>query len=360
MIFNKLTIAIVTAYAIQSSSAASIYDIANSTDDFSTLAAAVDAAGLTDALSGDGTLTVFAPVNSAFEALPADLLTKLLDPVWQPQLQDVILYHALGSKVESSGLSDGQTATTLNGEDITINENPWRINNMSNILIDEGLVDVPADNGVAHGIDAVLTPRSVTSNIVDIASGNEAFSTLVAAVKAADLVDALSGDGPLTVFAPTNKAFAKIPEETLTSLLLPENQDQLAKILQYHVVEANAHSSGLTSGDVPTLAGDDVAIDVSADGSVKVNDANVVTPDIIASNGIIHVIDTVLMPPTDDDADEPAVLPVDEPDVEPIDDAEEPAPTNKPTAMPTEASGAFAYGTALAAAAIAAGAAIIA
>merc|ERR1712086_698856 len=104
------------------------------------------------------------------------------------------------------------------------------------------------------------------------------------------------------------------------------------------------------------MGGDNVAIDVSADGYVMVNDANVVTADIIASNGIIHVIDTILMPPADDDAGEPAAEPVEAPVETPV-EAEEPAPTNKPTAMPTEASGAFAYGTALAAAAIAAGAA---
>ena len=143
---------------------------------------------------------MFAPVDSAFEALPEDLLVKLLDPVWQPQLQDVILYHALGNEVNSSMLSDGLTATTLNGEDIVINLDPARINDNSIILIDDGLVDVDASNGIIHGIDAVLVPTSVESNIVDIAAGNEDFSTLVAAVTAGGLVEALSGEGPLTVF----------------------------------------------------------------------------------------------------------------------------------------------------------------
>ena len=103
--------------------------------------------------------------------------------------------------------------------------------------------------------------------------------------------------------APTNEAFAKLPAETLESLLLPENKDMLVNILQYHVVSANAHSSSLESGDVPTLNGDSVTIDVSEDG-VKVNDAMVVKADVIASNGIIHAIDTVLMPPDDSPADE--------------------------------------------------------
>ena len=154
---------------------------------------------MTDALSGDGTFTVFAPNDAAFEALPESLLTKLLNPTWQPQLADVILYHALGSVVTSTMLSDGLSATTLNGEDIVINLAPPRVNDNSNILVPD-LVDIITDNGVIHAVDAVLVPTSVTSNIVDIAAGNEIFSTLVAAVTAAGLVDALSSDGPLTVF----------------------------------------------------------------------------------------------------------------------------------------------------------------
>ena len=141
-----------------------------------------------------------APPNSAFEKLPSELVTKLLDPVWQPQLADVILYHALTSEVRSHDLVDGMTATTVNGEEITINLDPPRINENSNILIDAGLVDIEADNGVVHGIDSVLTPASISQNIVDIAAGNDAFTTLVAAVTAAGLGEALSGDGPLTVF----------------------------------------------------------------------------------------------------------------------------------------------------------------
>ncbi len=106
----------------------------------------------------------------------------------------------LGSEVRSTDLSDGQAATTLNGENITINLNPPRINGKSNILVDDGLVDIEADNGVIHGIDSVLVPTSLGSNIVDIAAGDDRFATLVAAVTAAGLGDALMGEGPLTVF----------------------------------------------------------------------------------------------------------------------------------------------------------------
>lgn len=307
MIFDKRFFAtVMVANAIQTTVADSIYNMAKSSDDFSTIAAAIDASAvgpagpnLVDALSGEGTFTIFGPTNAAFDKLPTELVTKLLNPTWQPQLQDVLLYHALADEFRSTDVAEGLTSPTLNGEDIVVNLNPPRINNSSNILVDAGLVDIEADNGVIHGIDSVLTPISVTSNIVDLAVGGEDFSTLVAAVTAAGLADALSGEGPLTVFAPTNAAFAALPEGTLDSLLLPENVDQLKDILLYHVVEANAHSSGLTSGDVETLNGDSVNVAVS-DAGVTVNGASVVAADIIASNGIIHVIDSVLLPAAGD------------------------------------------------------------
>ena len=303
MIFNKLALALATISAsavVDSTNADSIYGIGNATEAFSTLITAVDAAGLADTLSGNGTYTLFAPPNAAFDKLPAELVEKLLDPTWLPQLKDVLLYHVLPTEVRSHDLADGITATTVNGEDIVINLEPPRVNEVSKILIDEGLVDVEADNGVIHGVDSVLTPASISNDIVDLAAGNEVFSTLVAAVTAAGLVDALKADGPITVFAPTNEAFAALPEGTVESLLEPENIEDLKSILTYHVVAANAASSGLASGDVPTLNGKSVTIDVSEDG-VKVNGASVVQADIIAKNGIIHVIDSVLLPPTDDD-----------------------------------------------------------
>jgi uncharacterized surface protein with fasciclin (FAS1) repeats len=137
--------------------------------------------------------------------------------------------------------------------------------------------------------------------IVDIAIANEDFTTLVAAVTAAGLVDTLAGDGPFTVFAPTNDAFGSLPEGTVDTLLLPENIDQLTDILKYHVVSGSVPSSSLESGDVETLNGESIAVDVSDTMGIMLNDdAHVITADIMASNGIIHVIDKVLLPPEDD------------------------------------------------------------
>ena len=138
------------------------------------------------------------------------------------------------------------------------------------------------------------------TTVVDIAAGNPDFSTLVAAVQAAGLAETLSGPGPFTIFAPTNAAFAALPAGTLDSLLLPENKEQLAKILTYHVVPGKVMAADLPAADAgvatATVAGLDLSVRVEADGSAKANDATITTADIEASNGVIHVIDTVLLP----------------------------------------------------------------
>jgi uncharacterized surface protein with fasciclin (FAS1) repeats len=139
-----------------------------------------------------------------------------------------------------------------------------------------------------------------SGTIVDIASANESTSTLVAAVSAAGLVDTLNGEGPFTVFAPTNEAFAALPAGVLDALLLPENKDVLTQILTYHVVPGTVMAADITDGDVATVEGQTVTLS-TADG-VTVNGANVIQADIVADNGVIHVIDAVILPPGVDPA----------------------------------------------------------
>ncbi|MGL4238983.1 fasciclin domain-containing protein [Tabrizicola sp.] len=143
---------------------------------------------------------------------------------------------------------------------------------------------------------AACVPAETEPDIVDIASSNDDFSTLVAALSAADLVETLQGDGPFTVFAPTNAAFEALPAGTVENLLKPENKDQLVKILTYHVVPGNVTSDQLAGQrlDVATVQGQTVHIDGRS--GVKVNKSRVTTADIAASNGVIHVIDMVLLP----------------------------------------------------------------
>jgi uncharacterized surface protein with fasciclin (FAS1) repeats len=141
---------------------------------------------------------------------------------------------------------------------------------------------------------STTTEAAAPGTIVEVAQANPDFSTLVAAITAADLADALSGDGPFTVFAPTNAAFAALPAGLLDKLLLPKNKAILAKILTYHVVEAEVMAADVTAGDVTTLEGSTFTITTM--GGVKVNTANVTSTDVPASNGVIHVIDAVLVP----------------------------------------------------------------
>ncbi len=142
----------------------------------------------------------------------------------------------------------------------------------------------------------VATAQAMSKDIVDTAAGAGQFETLVAAIKAAKLVDTLKGDGPFTVFAPTDDAFAKLPKGTVEDLLKPENKDKLVAILTYHVVPGKIMSGDIAgkATDVKTVQGDTLAVDAS-DG-IKVDDANVVKADIVTSNGVIHVIDAVVMP----------------------------------------------------------------
>jgi uncharacterized surface protein with fasciclin (FAS1) repeats len=147
-----------------------------------------------------------------------------------------------------------------------------------------------------------MTPdtTAATGTIVDVASSTDGFSTLVTAVKAAGLVDTLSGPGPFTVFAPTDDAFAKLPSGTLDSLLMPENKDQLTSILTYHVVPGTVMASDVKAGPVKTVNGAEFTVSMEAGKVVitdaKGNKANVVQTDVTASNGVIHVIDAVLLP----------------------------------------------------------------
>ncbi len=149
--------------------------------------------------------------------------------------------------------------------------------------------------GVVATVSACATSSS-TPDIVDIAAGNDDFSTLVAAVGAAGLADTLKGDGPFTVFAPTNAAFDALPAGTVETLLKPENKDQLIAVLTYHVVSGNYPASALAGkrGSLPTVNGESLHID--GRNGVKIDSSNVTTADIAASNGTIHVIDKVLLP----------------------------------------------------------------
>lgn len=152
------------------------------------------------------------------------------------------------------------------------------------------------NTGTSTSIESTTMQVAQAGTIVDIAASNESFSTLVQAVQAAGLVETLSSEGPFTVFAPTNEAFAALPPGTLEELLKPENQALLQQVLTYHVVAGAVESSEIQPGEVATVEGSPVTLDIT-NGMVMVNDATVVAADVQASNGVIHVIDRVILPP---------------------------------------------------------------
>jgi len=276
-----------------------IVDTAAADGRFQTLVAGVQAAELTETLKGEGPFTVFAPTDDAFAKLPAGTLDELLKPENKQTLTDILLYHVVSGNVMASDVTNLDSATTVLGKDVAIKVEDGKVFiNDAEVII----TDIETSNGIIHVIDSVILPpaeeAAAPATIVDIAVADGRFNTLVAAVTAADLVETLSGDGPFTVFAPTDDAFAALPEGTVESLLLPENKQKLTDILLYHVVSGNVMASdvvGLSSA--PTVLGKDITIKVE-DGKVFLNDTvQVIITDIEASNGVIHVIDAVLLPP---------------------------------------------------------------
>ena len=266
-----------------------IVNIVVNSEDHTILETAVVAAELAGALSAEGPFTVFAPTDAAFGEIPSETLDALLaDPTGD--LADILKYHVVQGKALSTDLSDGDFITTLNGDSLKVTIDG------ENVYIQNAMVtaaNLEAGNGVVHVIDKVLMPYPAT--VVEIVVNSEDHETLEAAVIAAELADDLSTEGPFTVFAPTDAAFAEIPSETLNALLADPTGD-LADILKYHVVAGKALSTDLSDGDfITTLNGDSLKVTIDG-GNVYINDAMVTAADIMADNGVVHVINKVLIP----------------------------------------------------------------
>jgi transforming growth factor-beta-induced protein len=277
-----------------------IVDTAVADGRFTTLAAALQAAGLVDTLKGEGPFTVFAPTDDAFAKLPAGTLDELLKPENKQKLTDILLYHVVDGKAMAADVSKLSAVKTLLGKDVAIKQDMGSVYaNDAKIII----TDIETSNGVIHVIDSVLLPPAEEAamdkkDIVDTAVADGRFTTLAAALQAAGLVETLKGEGPFTVFAPTDEAFAALPAGTVDSLLLPENKQKLTDILLYHVVPGKVMAAdvvNLTSAS--TVLGKDIKVTVK-DGKVYLNDTvQVIITDIETANGVIHVIDAVLLPP---------------------------------------------------------------
>lgn len=287
-----------------------IVDVAVADGRFTTLVAAVQAAGLAETLSAEGEFTVFAPTDDAFAALPEGTVESLLE---EPEgaLKDILLYHVAEGAVPAEAVVTLESVTTIQGEPVSIEvvDGEVYLNDSAKVII----TDIKASNGIIHVVDAVILPPSIAEasaeeemaegemmevkSIAEIAVEDGRFTTLVAALEAAGLVDTLSSEGEFTVFAPVDEAFAALPEGTVESLLA-DPEGALTDVLLYHVIEGAVPAEDVVNlSAAPTISGQEIAVTVDGNGQVVLNGTvKVIITDIEASNGIIHVIDAVLIP----------------------------------------------------------------
>ena len=286
-------VATITVVPTQQSN--TVVDVIVNSDDHTLLEAAVIEAGLAEALSGDGPFTVFAPTDDAIVALTEELGITAEDLLALPNLGEILQYHVVAAAAFSTDLSDGQSIATLLGEEVTVTVN------QNGVMINNAMVtvaDIAADNGVVHVIDAVLLPPPAETTVVDIIVESELHTILEAAVIAADLATTLSGEGPFTVFAPTDAAFEALMAALGVSVEDLLEYPELTNVLLGHVVAGQALASDLSDGQqITTLLDADVVVSITADG-VFINQAQVIVADVTAGNGVVHVIDAVLLPPT--------------------------------------------------------------
>ena len=269
-----------------------VVDVIVNSDDHTLLEAAVGAADLVGALSGEGPFTVFAPTDAAITALVTALEITADDLLAMEDLGDILTYHVLNGQVLSGELSATQTVTMLNGDEATITSMD------GTVMINDATVtvaDITTDNGVVHVIDAVILPPVETTTVADIIAGSDDHFVLNAVLDSTGLDETLAGEGPFTVFAPTDASFDALDPFLLLDLLT--DNDALAEILTYHVAGGALLSTDLSDGQtIATVNGADVTVSIM-DGTVMINDATVIVADLVADNGVVHVIDVVLTVP---------------------------------------------------------------
>jgi len=289
---------------------------ASNKPELSTLVAAASKAKLVETLNGPGPFTIFAPTNAAFAKVPEDDLKAILRDT--QQLTDILTYHVVADNLSSTDLVSKGSVETIEGQSVTVAKSgsTVTINGTPAVIC----ADIPVANGTIHVIDTVLLPKSPAANTPSgsacnsvpasgpgsfdamaelpagsAAASNPALSTLVSAVTAAGLLDTLNGAGPLTVFAPTDEAFAKLPARDLQALLA--NPAELTKVLTYHVI-----TGGFTGADLVNRAtmssaqGGDLTFALDGETVTINGTSSVICANIGVANGTVHLIDTVLLP----------------------------------------------------------------
>lgn len=256
---------------------------------FKSLVAALQSADLAATLQTEGPFTVFAPTEAAFQSIPKDDLKALFRPEGRELLTSILTYHVIPGRLHAEDVLKAPNLTTLNGQRVDVLASTLQVNE-ANIV----QADIECANGVIHVIDSVLLPQ--TDNIVDTAKELGTFQTLLTAATQAGLANTLAQEGPFTVLAPTDEAFAALPKETLKALLRPQNKKVLANTLKLHVLPGRVFADqALRTGNAPALTGEGLRFSLT-NGRLSVNGANVLANDVTASNGVIHAIDKVLLP----------------------------------------------------------------
>ncbi len=274
--------------------ARTIAELAVADGRFGTLVAALAEADLVRVLEGEGSFTVFAPTDEAFAALPDGTVESLLRPENKEKLIAILSYHLAPGKSGLGSLLEAGELGSVQGEALDVAFAGGKVKVNGAVLVD---ADIEASNGVIHVIDAVLLPpERERLDVVATARAEGQFGTLLAAAEAAGLVSALEADGPITVFAPTDGAFAELPDGVVASLLEEGNRDKLKEVLANHVVAGRVSAGdALNAGSAKTLSGGELEFAVEG-GRLKVGDATLTAVDIECANGLIHVIDAVLLP----------------------------------------------------------------
>jgi transforming growth factor-beta-induced protein len=264
-------------------SAKDIVDTAIAAGQFNTLVTAVKEAGLVSVLKGPGPFTVFAPTDEAFASLPDGALKALIAD--KKKLTAVLTYHVVPGAVRAADVVKLDQAKTVQGQSV-------QIGTKGGVTIDGARVlktDIETSNGIIHVIDRVIMPRDLIETVL----ANDNLSTLATAVQAAGLIETLQSSGPFTIFAPTNEAFAQLPDGALDALIA--DKDKLVAVLTSHVLADQflaADVAGLTGAT--TVQG--YRVKINADDAVMVDNARVIETDILTTNGVIHLIDQVILP----------------------------------------------------------------
>lgn len=270
----------------------SIAAVAQAAGGFDTLLAAATAGGLAEALTTGGPFTVFAPVDAAFAELPEAAVNNLMQPENRDTLASLLQHHVVAGSIDAAGVIAAGELESLAGSPLTVATEGDAVR-IGGVRILQ--TDIRADNGIIHVVEQVMFPEGFAC-IATVAQRSGQFDTLLAAAEAAGLKDALSVQGPFTVFAPTDAAFAALPEGTVENLLQPENQADLVRLLQHHIVPGSLPADEVLANEsLETLAGTSLAVTLAGE-QAQIGGVNITATNIMAGNGVIHVVDTVLIP----------------------------------------------------------------